>query len=484
MTVTKPSISLTVTTGDTMEFSGSEVISATVVREASPISAELPISTIECKVLNEDDTFSMFQGDRFQLLSERLPMVVYESINGVQQYLGKFYLLSWKNTSEKVYQFEGIDLLGILDATDFDGMFWENPTPVSVILSDILSPVSVGFDLDYTFDAVTLHGWAPPGNCRQALQQVLFAAGAAVSTAKSDKLDIAPLILPYNYKIFDPDMGNILDPDSGVIRDDDPLAGWTETYVFEIQSPDYEMILDPDGGTILDGESTAMLTIYPSGKLRDQPVDLLPVVTSIELVSHNYSESTVTDNIFDKYLEAGNHKIIFDKPYYVPSIVITGGGYTPAELVTEGGVLFVTEGDETIEAGGEYDIGPNSLRLSMDAPDTVTITGHSWLDSKKSYLFAESGLTQFVNKNALIVASATMVSSDNAEAVLARLRDYYRLRYKQNVKLLPSTLTVGDNVLNGTLYDKQIFGTITKMSMDLTAGFIATSDIVGMEYTG
>jgi hypothetical protein len=154
------------------------------------------------------------------------------------------------------------------------------------------------------------------------------------------------------------------------------------------------------------------------------------------------------------------------------------------ELVTEGEVLFVTENGDTLEAGGEYDIGPDNLRLSMDTADTVTITGYSWIDSKKSYLFTETGITNFVNKNALVVSGATMVNTDNADLVLAHLRDYYRLRYKQNVKLLPSTLEVGNNVLNGTLYGKQIFGEITKMDMDLTAGFISVTDIVGMEYTG
>ncbi len=117
----------------------------------------------------------------------------------------------------------------------------------------------------------------------------------------------------------------------------------------------------------------------------------------------------------------------------------------------------------------------------MTEAGTVTVTGYPWLDSKKSFIFTETGLTKYANKNALLISDATMVSEDNAQAVLDQTRDYYRQRYKQEIVLLPSELMAKDVLLSSTFFDKQILGMVTKMNINLVGGFLQETEIRGIE---
>jgi hypothetical protein len=393
-----------------------------LIEEVNLISREIPNNAVEFKIINNDSSFSMFDGETFQLLSERLPVFVYENVDGSNQFLGKFYLEEWENISEYEFKFRAIDIIGVMDATDYDGGFWSSATTLQDVLSDILNPIDVLFTIDESIADVEISGWIPPGNYRQALQQVCFSARATASTFGSDRLLIKPINLPsgkYDWKIRD------------------------------------------------------------SEKYLNQSIKLQPLITSIEIVSHNYTQGTELETIFEKYLDAGSHKIIFEKPYY--DIVVNGPGYIPTLLITEGGDYIVTESGDYIEVGGEYVFGPNCLYLEMTEGGTVTITGYPWLDSKRSFIFRETGIQKYANKNSLKVEDATMISTDNAQIVLEQMRDYYRQRYIKNITLLPSDVEIGDTVLTGTIYQKNILGTAQKMDIDLSGGYVAKTDLLGIE---
>jgi len=224
--------------------------------------------------------------------------------------------------------------------------------------------------------------------------------------------------------------------------------------------------------------------ILDENKFMDQSVKLLPLVTGIELVSHNYAEGDDPVEFFSEVLAIGNHKIVFEQPYF--DIVVTGPGYTPTLLTVEGGADTITteDGVDDIEVGGEYNFGPNSLYLAVTAPGLVTITGTPWIDSKRAFTYTEEGSEDFLNKLTLKVENATLVSTDIAETVLGVMSDYYAQRYEQHVKLVPSTITINDIVLTSAFYDKHIIAIVQKMSLDLTGGFLAETDILGSRYPG
>ncbi len=420
---TYPVIDVTVLAGTTLRFEGEDVISASVTQEINPVSVEVPISTVEFKVINSYPTFHMFSGETYELLSQRLPVMVYANVAGVNHFIGKFYLQTWKNVSDTQIEFTAIDILGVMDNTDYDGGFWSSATTLPAILSTILGPIDVSYTVDASLASIELTGWIPPCTYREALQQVCFAARATAKTSESSTLDIVPVVIP------------------------------STTYDAEI----------------LDTE-----------KSQNQSIDLLPLVTRIELVSHTYTASSTIEDIFEENLDVGTYKIVFEKPYH--TVVITGPGYATWTLITEGGDDVLTEGGDNVEVGGQYVLGPNSLYLEITTAGTVAVTGYPWLDSKRSFIFTETVAEEFANKNTKTISDATMISLVNAQDVLDQLRDYYRLRYKQHMRLFSSDIDLDEIVLTSTNQSKQIIGTVLKRDLDLTGGNLADVDILGVEY--
>lgn len=420
---TYPVIDVTVATGVTLRFEKQDVIDATVVQEISLSSVELPFSSIDFRVINRYPSFYMFSGETYELLSQRLPVVVYESVDGANALIGKFYLQSWKNVNDEEIHFTAIDILGVMAETDYDGGFWSSTTLIGDLLDVVLIPIDVSYTLDASLAAVELTGWIPPCTYREALQQVCFAAGAVAKTSGSSTLDILPVVIPET------------------------------TYDDEIE--DIE-------------------------KSSNQSIDLLPLVTKVELVSHTYTAGTELEDVFEEYLEIGTYKIVFEKPYH--TIIIDGPGYETWILATEGDDTFNLESDEELEIGGEYVLGPNSLYLEVTTAGTVTITGYAWLDSKRSFIFNEAVSVEFANKNTKVITDATLINLDNAQTVLDLLRDFYRLRYKQTMRLFSSEVDVNDVVLTSSIQSKQVIGTVLKRNISLTGGNISDVDVLGIEY--
>jgi len=420
MSVTHPLIRFLLSSGD-VDFSGNQIISAKLIEQTSVISTETPVNTLEFKVKTIDDTFSMFS-DSFSLLKEKLPLVAYESVNGTSRLLGKFFLETWRNTGDRLIEFAAYDILGVLGDTDFDGAYFDVPVTLTNIMAQIFTPINVDYELDSSLADVEISGYIPSGNYRDALQQICFAARATIITSRREVMLITPIIIP---------------------------------------------------------NSSYSVMIGSNERMEKPTVELLPVVSRIELVSHNYIQGDTIETIFDKYLEAGSHKIVFNNPYY--SIVISGPGYTQFTLATEGGDDITTEGGDYIEVGGEYVTGSNSIYLTISTAGQVTVTGYQWIDSKRSFIFDEIGTEGVANKKTLTISDATLVNVDNAQNILDNLRDYNRLRYVQKIRTLPTVnVNTGDIVLSSTLQNKLLVTSALKIETELTRGFIANMELRGL----
>lgn len=412
--VTYPVIQFLLDTG-VLEFSRTQVLSAELVEETMPLSIDLSINTIKFKI-KTDNTFSMFTDS---VLNDRLPILIYESVNNTLVLIGKFYLDTWKNLTEQITEFSAIDIVGVMDSIDFDGAFLETTTLVSSLLAGILVPINVDYSLDSSFAGATLTGWIAPGNYREAIKQICFAISATVITSRSEILSIVPAVLP------------------------------ATTYDYRVRS--YKKI---------SGQSQ---------------IEKLPLVSNIELVSHNYTKKTTTEIFFDKYLTAGSYKIVYDQPY--TDIVITGPGYTQSTLGTEGGDEIGTENSDQIEAGGEFVTGSNSTYLTLTTAGQVTFEGYPWLDSKRSFTVSNPDVT---NKNSIVISDATLISADNAQAVLDNVEDYYLQRYTHKMKILPSEIETSDIVLASTIYGINILGYVNRAEIDLCKGFIQQISMRGI----
>lgn len=404
----------------TIEFSKDQILNANLVEENTPISIEIPISTLDFSLYVSDDSFSMFS-DSSTVLIEKLPILAYESVDGDIRLLGKFYLKKWKNTEEHQIEFTAIDITGVLENTDFDGVFFSESILLSEALTQILTPINVLFELSSDFVDSSVMGWIPSGNYRDALQYLCFAGNAIISTARTENLIVTSVYIP-------------------------------------------ELFYDAR---------------LKNSEKKNESIEFLPLISKIELVSHNYTEQSTLETIFEKYLEAGSHKIIFSKPY--TGVVVDGPGYTQSVLGTENSDTLATEYGDSLEAGGEYNINSNSVYLTISIAGTVTITGYPWLDSQRSFVFNEDGVTEANNKNTILISDATLVNVDNGQDVLDNLVSYYRQRYVQNIKIFPTVdVQTGNIILSETIYNNRILAYVKKMEIDMVGGFLAKAEIRGL----
>ena len=135
------------------------------------IGIELPISTVDFSIYTEDASFSMFSGQYFQMLSQRLPIMLYQHVIEDEGYahdvfMGRFYVQEWKNTGKYVYHCTGIDLIGLLDATTFDGQFFQLETTLKVAANTILGATGIAPYIEPSIEGKLIKGWIAPGSYR------------------------------------------------------------------------------------------------------------------------------------------------------------------------------------------------------------------------------------------------------------------------------------------------------------------------------
>lgn len=423
MSTTSPLIQIVL--GDTLiEFAGDKVREANLVLESDPISQKVPASSLTFRVIDADGSLSMFAGETFEQLKERLPVMAYEYVDGVSEFVGKFYLETWGAVSEQEFEFVSGDLIAVLVNTEFEGIFWPSPIPFSLAMAQIFNPIGAPFVLDPALASKPVSGWIAPGNYRDALRQLCLSAGASVSTARSTTLVLSPVRLPTLYR------------DVVVQRGEKLQAGGR-----------------PE-------------------------VSTQPAITDYEVIAHTYTQGEELQTIYEEYLEVGFHKIIFDQPYF--NITVNGPGFQPSVLATEDGRFVVTEDEANyIAMNGEYVFGPNSVELNVASPGLVTITGYQWIDSQRAFAFQESGT--FTTRNPISLAHATLINPSNAQALLDLLVQYYRLRYTHQYSLLPRLVSPGDRVIAPAYGDVRLLSVAERVEMSMTRGYLPKISARGHE---
>lgn len=420
-----------------VEFRDSAILDCGVLQETHPISLELPVSTAEVTIYTEDSRFSIYSdGEFYNSLSKNLPVELYESIEGIEYLIGKFYLDKWSAPTENTLKLELIDPVGICANTDYPGSFWELDTSVSTVLADVMENAMVSYRLDSAVSSRTVKGWIPPGKVRDALHQVCFAARLRAVTDKEIGIHITDAALPQ-------------------------LA----------DASGYEVISNTD-------------------KTDKQNVTLLPLVTKIELQSHDYynlgNVPQATDEIYNAYLEPGNYIIAYPKPYW--KVWAAGVGSVPLYISTEDGRVITTEdsGDTwataRIAAESEtFMYHSNYISIQVLTAGTITVWGYPWFTNDRSHGYT---IATNLTPNVIAIEDATLVGSDNAADVLDKVVEYYALRYLKEVKLFPDpTIGLGDLMVIDSIHNKQMAGVTEKLVSDLTGGYLIDATFVGMERT-
>lgn len=415
-----------------IEFSGSDVLECSLLLEINPISAVVPVSTASAQVFTTDPRFSIFSdGEFFNALSKHLPVDVVIRWDNYE-ISWKFYLDSWKMESENILNFELVDLLGVCANTDYPGSFWEEATNLSIVLNDILKETTAIPAIDLNLNNVTIKGWIPPSSVRDALQQVCFAARATVTQVGAY----------LGFKLANLPIQNPMNP-------------------------------YPD---ILNAEKTD-----------DQTVTLLPKITDIELISHDYynlgEAAQTVEEIYSAWLEPGNYIISYPKPYW--KVWGEGAGAFPIYVATEDGRVIVTEDSgsfwATARVASESEtflFGSNYVSVNVTVAGQITLWGYPWLSADRPHRHHEISDTS----NAITIENAMLVNSENASDVLSKIVEYYNLRHQTQVEVFPKPLNIGTPYKIDTLREKQLIGVGERFEIDLTGGFLTKATFRGTEY--
>lgn len=427
----------------TIEFRNTDIIQAEVVQEIHPVGIELPASSATIRIYTDDPRFNPFSdGELYAELVDNLIVDVYEMLDGVELYVGRFYLNEWRNTNEHEFEFVCQDAIGVLGSLSFDGMFWENSVSLETAVATVLDPTGMPYTVDENIASRQVKGYLPAGTVREALQQVLFAGRAIAVTAQSDKIVIRSMAslsaVMYGEGVYGQETYN------GIASD-------------EIE-------------TITDAQKTDK-----------QSLQIEPLVTDIKLIAHDYSRGTKLEEIFPStWLEPGEHKVVYSKPYY--GVTAEGAGATPAYLMNEAlTAAIATEDDRIIGFEGAFDFGVNYVVLHVITAGYVVVRGYEWIDSKREFSYSAEGGQK---SNVWKIENATLVSSELALLTLDKLVTFAGMRYKHEITTFPRMdMQPGKAYHVDTLYGKQISGVVKRVISNLTGGFLMDVELIGVERT-
>ncbi len=444
-----------------VEFSNTDFLTARLTEEFSPLSITLPGSELEFSLYSDNVEFSVINptGD-FETMATQQPMSVYVVVDGSQVYLGQYYLLDWSNRSESVKEFTCVDILGILDKYTYLGGIWLTAVTVGALVADVLDPVGIGYDIDPDLAAVELTGWIPIVSVREALQQIAFAAGAYVMTARNNSI-IMGRLAQVSQDTAGIRCGVAASKQSRVwgmrFRGSQTIAlgsvGYTTVGLFSgvgksKQSRVWQRKFRPS-----QWEGIQTVVDIPDSDQAARTVTLRTQVTGVELMGHDIVEGTGDLELLKATLTAGTHEIHFSQPMH--DLAVTGATIT--------------------ESGANYAV------LEVASPGAVTLSGQVYVVTDTlygSYLPESPGRKD----NIIKITDATLINSSNGAEICLKVYDYYQQRYRQSVKMFSpaSSIHVGATVNLETLYGNTLYGVIERMETNLTGGNVAQTEAVGI----
>ena len=275
--------------GKIIQFTGDNLMNANLVEELNLLSDELSINTLDFTIYSQDDNFNILnpQG-MYSALQERQQLRSYKIADNKKINMGTFYLDTWKNEKYKTMNFTAIDVIGLLDKTEFMGGMY-NSTFESVIEEIMTSAglTSTDYEIQEELKGISVVGYMPVCTHREALQQLLFVVGGVANSARSDKIKI--------YKVTESNNPN-------KISKSNILKGTKE---------------------IEQGE----------------------LVTGVSVTSHNYVQSNEEISLFEGVLGNGTHQIVFSEPVYNlscvnASILSSNANYALIEVNSSSNVII------------------------------------------------------------------------------------------------------------------------------------------------
>lgn len=299
--------------GVVREFLRDELRNVKVTAEASVISSEVAINTLDFTLDSASDVDYLFQ--------VKQPVSAYDN----NSLIGVFYVDSSTHRSHGLYDVSCIDAIGVLDESPFPAGLY-SAYPAKALIEEILDG-HFELEIDDSLSAAAVTGYIPDCTRREALQQVAFALCAVVDTSGSEAVRVykdrenAPERLTLNrvytggsvetsaivteirvtaHEYVTEETGN----DTVVI---DGTTYYHRTSVTSIRNPkttasDKPNVIEIDNATLVNPENAAAVTqhIYDYYMKRDR--QRVRIVMNGELPGDRVAAPTPWDTVINGYL--------------------------------------------------------------------------------------------------------------------------------------------------------------------------------------
>lgn len=412
---------------DEILFRGSEIKSASIVEEISRYSTELKSNSLEVSLFSPSGEFSVVNTTGvFSGLEEDQPADMYEEIDGVTNYMGRFYLDKFESPTPNKMNLSLKDGISLLDKSKYLGGFfhwgtfslYDQPEHIysDEIIIEIMEAAGMNYEIDAELENIQMNGISRISSCRDALKQVLFSIGAYATCSRSNKILIHKAQL-----------------------------------ATDIVTPDYELTNAEKG--------------------LSQSVILKPLITSLDLSYFEYTYEALTFISAGVYL---NEKKIFEGSLVLGEYVI--------DLYPDIADAFVGKGIPTPTAVISFDFTSLARRSYLKFECTTAGTWNQYANGlfrNKEWVHTVllGGVT---DTNRVTIKDNHFISASNRENIANDLMSYFQERYIQKVRLYATTIKPGDSVLVDTYDGKQIQGIVEKVSTNLSGGFISDVEIIGV----
>lgn len=168
-----------ITDGISRQFYNDELENVEIIEQITNNNEALNINEASLKILPQYNTGVLFQ--------RTLPFSIYRN----DELYGRFFISSsTSNTNKTIYSLQVNDYISILEGQSYLGGLYSN-TLASTLIADILGDIP--YTLDAGLGAMTISGYLPIVNKREALREVAFCLNALIDTSRSDEIVIKPL---------------------------------------------------------------------------------------------------------------------------------------------------------------------------------------------------------------------------------------------------------------------------------------------------
>lgn len=323
-------------------FEGDSLKSASILEEVDLLSSEIPINTLDFTIYSADDDFNILNPQGvYTLLQQRQKLEVTEILikENKKIPMGTFYLDTWKNKNDKQMDISAIDLVGVIDKTDFNGGIYVNVT-AGEILEEIFASAGLSsedYEIPENLASIVLNGYLPICTHRKALQQVVFAIGAVADCSRSSKVKI--------YTVED------------------------------VENVEDRAIIDKGNRT--------------QGSLEIKQNE---IVTGVSVNAHNYTKTTTAEKLYEGTLDAGKTTIKFNSPVY--NISCTGG--TIVESNCNYAIVSCNVESNVVINGYKYE--DNLQEYLVELENVTEIETKNILKIENAYLVSKSNAKAIATK--------------------------------------------------------------------------------------